>query len=75
MLRRLTRKLVYTFAEAARREAAARFAFEVRVVSWRCGLPYEECSPLPGRLSCGADNRTCARRGFSEREYNKSRGV
>jgi hypothetical protein len=32
-------------------------------------------APLLGRVSCGADYRTCARRGFSEREYNKRRGV
>ena len=75
MLRRLTRKLVYTFAEAARLEAAARFAIKLRVVPWRCGLPYEECRLLPGRLSCGADYRNCARRGFSEGEYNKRHGV
>ena len=49
-------------AAAARRENAARFAFDIHVVSWQLGLPYEECRPSPERTSVNADYRTCSNR-------------
>jgi len=42
VLRGLTRELTHTVAVAARRETAARFSFDIHVISWWLSLLYAE---------------------------------